>query len=138
MMHRPFLLRPVTAAVLAAALVAACGNGGGPAESVVAGEGAMPETFPRDFPVPGDAVIVATLIDRPNHRSEANLIVESDMVSTVQFFLIGLVNRGYVVQRSEGDDAGWSIEFLRGELRGWVEIDMSGEVAHIRVAVNAA
>lgn len=137
-MHRPLSLRPVTAALLAAALVAACGNGGGPAEAVVAGEGSMPKAFPRDFPVPGDAVIGATLIDRPNHRSEANLTMESDMVSAVQFFLIGLVNRGYVVERSEGDDAAWLIEFVRGELRGSVEIDMPGEVAHIRVAVNAA
>jgi hypothetical protein len=137
-MYGPFRLRPVTAAVLAVALVAACGSGEGTAEPVVAGEGSMPETFPRDFPVPGEAVLGPTLIDRPNHRSEATLTVESDLVSTVQFFLVGLVNRGYVVERSVGDDAGWSIEFVRGELRGSVEIEMLGEVAHIRVAVNAA
>lgn len=98
--------------------VVACSDDSTPPPSVEFGEGEVPETFPDDFPIPANARIGSTLIDRVNHRSEASMTVPSDLEVTVRFFTVGLVNQGYVVDRSEGDSTSWAIEFRRGEVAG--------------------
>lgn len=133
--------RPLRVAVALTAVLfvaAACGDDAGPEDSVVFGSGSMPSTFPRDFPVPANAVIGSTLVDRVNHRSEVNMNVPVDLVSAVQFFQVGLVNQGYVVDRSEGGGTEWSIEFLRGELRGDIEFTHGAGLTVIIVTLNVA
>lgn len=99
----------------------------------------MPESFPRDFPVPAGAVILSTLIDRVNHRSEVNMNVRSELVTAVQFFQVGLVNQGYVVERSErGDGDEWLIEFTRGELRGTIEITHGAGLSVVQIHLNTS
>jgi len=107
-------------ALLALATLAACSGDSEPPPSVEFGEGTVPDTFPDDFPFPPNARIGSTLIDRVNHRSEVSLTVATDMDVTVRFYTVGLVNQGYVVDSSQGDDNQWTVDFSRGELVGRV------------------
>jgi hypothetical protein len=102
------------------------------------GTGELPASFPRDFPIPSDALVASTLVDEAAHRSEATITVDSDLVSAVQFFQVGLVNRGYVVDRSEGDAETWRIEFVRGELYGVIDMSHGGGTTTVLVTINAS
>jgi hypothetical protein len=123
--------------LVVATFAAGCGDGAEP-EPVELGEGAMPSSMPRDFPVPPNAVIGATLIDRINHRTEVTLTMQEEMVPVVQYFQVGLVNAGYVVTRSEGDRSRWTIEFSKGELLGSIDVNYNTGVAVLFVEVNTA
>lgn len=122
----------VVAILLAAILVAACG--GGDAEPITFGEGEIPGAFPDDFPTPPGVVIGSTLVDRVNHRSEFSMVTPTDMTAAIQFFLIELVNEGYVVESSEGASALWTIRFARGDLAGEVVLQPLGTAATQAVA----
>ena len=112
-------LRVVALALIGVVLVACSGDGStGTTEAVTFGEGEIPATVPDDFPIPPNAVIGTTLIDRINNNTEFRLTLRSDPTSAVQFFQVGLVNQGYVVDSSEGNQVQWSIEFSRGQLTG--------------------
>ena len=108
----------VVLAAIAAVVTACSDDDAQPEESIVFGEGEIPDTFPSDFPIPPNARIGSNLIDRVNHRSEVSITVATDMDVTVRFYTVGLVNEGYVVDSSEGDDDQWTVEFSRGELVG--------------------
>ncbi len=118
------LRRARTLVVLVALLVTGCadddsaGTGGG--DQVVFGEGEPPPAFPADFPIPTNAEIGTTLVDRLNHRSEMALQIEGPVDAAVQNFTIGLVSQGYVITSSEGSAGSWTIAFNRGELHGEV------------------
>ncbi|HUG74838.1 MAG TPA: hypothetical protein VMM81_04100 [Acidimicrobiia bacterium] len=133
-------LRPVRVArslLLVAFLAVGCGGGAEP-EPVEIGSGSLPSSMPRDFPIPPNAVIGSTLIDRPNHRTEVTLTMQEEMVPVVQYFQVGLVNAGYVVTRSEGDRSRWTIEFSKGELLGTIDVNYNTGVAVLFVEVNTA
>ena len=100
--------------------LSACSDDSQSQESIVFGEGEVPDTFPDDFPIPPNARIGSTLIDRVNNRSEVAITVATDIDVTVRFYTVGLVNQGYVVDSSEGDENQWMVEFSRGELAGQV------------------
>lgn len=136
MIWRSRSLLPV--AVVAALLVTTVACDGDSDPGAGNGDGELPASFPRDFPVPTDAVVVSTLVDAAAHRSGATITVTSDLVSAVQFFQVGLVNRGYVVNRSEGDADTWRIEFVRGELYGVIDMDHGGGVTTVLVTINAS
>ena len=110
----------VVLVVLAPSVLGSCSDDSGPPSSIEFGEGEVPDTFPDDFPIPPNARIGSTLIDRVNHRSEISMTVATDMDVTVRFYTVGLVNQGYVVDSSEGDDNQWTVDFSRGELIGRV------------------
>jgi hypothetical protein len=139
-MPLPFRSRLASVVLLTAFVfvAASCGDDAGPEDSIVFGQGSIPSTFPSDFPVPGGAVIGSTLIDRVNNRSEARLTMRSDLVASVQFFQVGLVNQGYVVERSEGDSGSWHIEFVRGELRGEITLILDSGVSSVFVRINTS
>lgn len=125
------MIRPSRRLILAAALVLAaslaavsCGDDEG--EPIEFGEGEIPRAFPDDFPVPPGAAIGSTLVDRVNHRSEFALVAPTEMTETVQFFLVELVNEGYVVGSSEGSGPLWSITFTRGDLAGEITLQPQG------------
>ncbi len=96
---------------------AACG-GDDDVEPVEFGSGELPETVPGGFPLPDGSAIGSTLIDRVNHRTEFAVNARSDLSATVAFFTVELVNEGYVVDRSDGTDLNWEVEFSKGSLRG--------------------
>lgn len=110
-------LAPLAILLVLAFVVSACGGDGttGTTEAVTFGEGEIPESVPDDFPIPGDAVIGTTMVDRTNNRTEFRLTMRSDPTSAVQFFQVGLVNQGYIVGSSDGNQVQWAIEFSRGE-----------------------
>jgi len=117
------LLRLVAMAIAFGLIVIACGDDdGAPAttEPVVFGEGEVPETVPEGFPIPPNASIGTTLVDKVNNRTEFRLTVTSDMESTIRFFQVGLVNEGYVITSSEGSAAEWTMTFSLGELTGQI------------------
>jgi hypothetical protein len=131
----PRRLALVVVVVLAASVVAAgCGDDDG--EPITFGEGEIPRSFPDDFPVPPGAVIGSTLVDRVSHRSEFALGAPQDATATVQFFLVELVNEGYVVESSEGSAAQWFITFSKGDLTGEVSIRPGGSATQAVVSIN--
>jgi predicted small lipoprotein YifL len=123
----------VLAVMMSAAAVAGCGNSG----PVTFAEGKMPASMPGDFPVPAGAVIGSTLVDRTNNRTEVELRLRGDLATVVQSITMGLVGAGYVVDRSEGNATGWSIEFSRETLRGSVVVQpYDASISQVVVRVN--
>lgn len=123
-MSRRWRLLAVVGVFTLAVGAAACGlDDGGGTEStdpVVFGEGTVPEAFPSDFPIPLDSVIGSTLVDTVNNRSEFRVTTTADRTSVIQFFEVGLVNRGYVINSSDGNSSEWTITFSNGELKGTI------------------
>ncbi len=132
--RRAFLV--VMLVLLVSLAAAACGDDDG--EPVTFGEGEVPSTFPDDFPIPPGAVIGTTLVDRVNHRSEFALAVPQAVQEVIQFFLVELVNEGYVVDSSEGTTALWTITFSDGDLVGEVSMQpqSSGAATQAVVSIN--
>jgi hypothetical protein len=129
---------PRIIAMLLVMLTVSCGGKGldSTDDSVIFGEGVRPPAIPNDFPIPPEAVIGSTLIDRTNHRTEMALQVGSDMESVVRYFNIGLVNEGFVVGSSSGSEAAWKIDFSRDELIGEISFTAQGDITRVLVAVN--
>lgn len=122
---------------LAILVVGACGDDSGTVSGEVEfGEGTPPPAFPDDFPVPRAAVIGTTLIDPVNHRSEMAMQIDAPLVSAVQYFNVGLVSEGYVVDRSQGTAESWTIAFSRGELSGEVVFQAVGDLTQAVASVN--
>ena len=121
----------MTIAVLALLLVgAACGDDGGvtgSTEAIVFGEGTIPESVPDDIPIPPNSVVGTTLVDKVNNRTEFRLTIRAEATATVQFFQVGLVNQGYVINSSEGNAAEWTLTFSNGELRGTIFTTSQGQ-----------
>lgn len=110
-----------------ALLVAATACSGGEAEEpIVFGEGVLPDTVPEDFPVPQASSIGSTLVDNVNGRTEVSMIVAENVEPVAQFFVVNLVNRGYVVDTSAGNDSEWEIAFRRDNLEGTIEVTNLG------------
>ncbi len=129
------------AILLPIGLIASCSST--PAEDtspVVLGNGTIPATVPRDFPMPPGAVVGDTMIDRVNHRTEFGLQVGQDLTAVAQFYDIELVSSGYVVTASGAvSDQMWRLAFLQGELMGEVTISSTGGgVSEVVVTMNVA
>ncbi len=122
--------RSGAALALAVALVA-CGGDDGP--NVRLGEGEIPAAIPDDFPLPEGAVIGATVVDRDRGRTEMTVQAPMEPAGLARFYGIELVNLGYVIDASSGDDEQWRIEFRRGLLEG--SIDMQAVEAGVSEAV---
>ena len=113
--------------------VSACGGDDGAVEFE---DGRIPDSVPRDFPVPEGAVIGATMVDPVNSRTEFSLTVESDLPSIVQFFTIALVNQGYVIERSQStSQTSWHMSFRRGELSGEILLSSDGSSASQAIVI---
>ena len=109
---------PLAALLALTLVVTACGDDDEPAgttEAVTFGEGEIPSSVPEDFPIPAGAEIGNTLVDRINNNTEFSLTIRSDPTTAVQFFQVGLVNQGYVVESSDGNQTLWEITFSKGE-----------------------
>jgi len=122
---------------LAAATLSLMLPGCGPAEPVTIGEGEIPDQVPDDFPLPPGAVAGSSRIDRVGHRTEFTLTVPRTVSGVAQYYLVNLVGAGFVVVRSGGDEASWSISFSRDSLRGTMLIEPAGAgAASVVVSIN--
>ncbi len=133
-------IRLVAALLVGIAVMAACSDDGaatGTTEAVVFGEGVIPESVPDDFPIPSNSVVGTTLVDKINNRTEFRLTVVADITSTVQFFQVGLVNQGYIINSSEGNATEWTLTFSDGDLQGQIfTTPQSDSVTTSVVSVN--
>ena len=66
------------------------------------------------------------------------LQIDAEIIAAVQFFTVGLVNQGFVVESSDGSAITWTITFSRGELTGDIVFQTQGDVSQAVAAVNAA
>ncbi|HLA67195.1 MAG TPA: hypothetical protein VJP05_06920 [Acidimicrobiia bacterium] len=135
--------RVAVVALLVAFVVSACGDDTSTTDAgqaVTFGNGEIPSTVPKDFPVPDGGVIGDTLVDRINHKTEFSVQVGLDLTSTVQFYDLGLVSAGYVVTSSDSiSNQLWRIEFNQGELVGQVTVNsLGGPVSQVVVTLNVA
>lgn len=130
--------RPWVAAAFVALVAMACGGGSLEVtdDPVVFGEGVRPPAIPADFPIPPEAVIGSTMIDRTNHRTEMALQVGAAMDAVVRYFNVGLVSQGFVVGHSSGTESAWRIAFGRDELTGEIDFTAQGDVTRVVVAVD--
>jgi len=118
----------VVSALLALVVLVACG--GDDDQGVRFEQGRLPDSVPRDFPLPPEATIGETMVDTEHDRTEFTLTVESDLPSVVQFFTISLVNQGYLVDRSQSlSQTTWQMSFQRGDLTGEILISSDGGAA---------
>ncbi len=104
------------------------------------GSGSVPESVPDDIPIPPGAIIGTTLVDRNNNRTEVEMRLREDQATTVQFFTVNLVNKGFVIDDSSDRGLGrWNIEFRRGELRGSLSItEPTPGASQVVLEVNAS
>ena len=131
MTARRSLLVLLALAVLAVALVG-CSS----PERVAVAEGRIPGSLPDDFPIPSDATVGRSVVDRGSHRSEVEFGLSRGVDEAARFYLVNLVGSGYVVESAAGDDAGWSIRFSRDTLRGSVVIEAAGSGSAVVVSLN--
>jgi hypothetical protein len=99
---------------------------GGTTEPIEFGEGSLPETVPDDMPIPAGAVIGSTLVNHPASTTEVNMVIGTDLTMVVSNLTVGLVNEGYVVDRSEEMGGQWIVEFSDGTFRGTWQLSPTG------------
>lgn len=98
-----------------------------PTASIVFGSGSMPDTMPAEFPIPAEAVIGSTLIDRDRGRTEMIVRVSSELEALTAFYDTNLPGRGFAVDSSGEIGAGWTIAFSGADGTGTVEITALGQ-----------
>lgn len=97
-----------------------------PNEQVVFGSGAIPDTMPADIPIPAEASIGSTLIDRSRDRSEMILRVPVGVEALAAFFEANLPNRGYSIDTTGGDADSWEVAFTKDDVTGTITITTTG------------
>lgn len=98
-----------------------------PASSVVFGSGSVPETMPAGFPIPESAVIGSTLIDHNRGLTEMIVRVSADVAELTDFFDTNLPGRGFTVDSSGKEGAGWKLGFSSPAGAGTIEITAAGQ-----------
>ncbi len=88
---------------------------GGDDDPVVFGRGELPATVPSGFPIPAEAVVGTTMIDRINDVTEISLTYPTTVVAVVDYFEANLVAVGYSVDESAGTDGDWTITFSHSD-----------------------
>jgi len=88
---------------------------GGEEDPVVFGRGELPGTVPSGFPIPAEAVVGTTMIDRINDVTEISMTYPATVVAVVDYFETNLVAVGYSVDESAGSDGDWTITFSHSD-----------------------
>jgi hypothetical protein len=83
--------------------------------------------MPAGFPIPAEAVIGSTLIDRDRGRTEMIVRVTSEPEALTAFYDTNLPGRGFVVESSAAAGAGWEIGFSGADGTGTVTISALGQ-----------
>jgi hypothetical protein len=99
------------------------------------GSGSIPETLPADFPVPEQAVIGTTLVDRARNNTEVVLTVPAGVLEAKAYFEENLPGRNFEIAKTEGTDADWVIEFTGAGGVGIINISAGGAAVSV-VAVQ--
>ena len=95
-------------------------------QDLVFGKGQLPETIPADFPIPDQAVIGSTMVDRTRDLTEVIVTYPADVPEVVEFFESNLPALGYSVDTSSGTDARWIIEFSSDGSTGELVLSVGG------------
>ncbi len=135
---KPLSIMSLVIVVLAVALVS-CSDESGPEESsltsvpadtsnepLVFGNGSMPATVPDDFPIPSEARVGSTMVDRSRGVTEVVIVYPADVSEVVEYFETNLPALGYTVDESSGSNIRWAIEFSNDGLDGDIVIEASG------------
>lgn len=121
-------MRRLIALVLVALLavpLAACGDDAAE-EPIEFGEGSVPKTMPDAIPIPPGSTIGSTLIDRVNNRTEMSVQARLEYVDMIRFYGVELVNAGFILTESDGDETRWTLRFADGDLIGEVVMTPGG------------
>ena len=94
-------------------------------DPLVFGNGTVPDTVPEGFPIPEEARVGATMIDRVNGVTELVVVYPAQIEDVVDYFETNLPATGYTVDSSEGTDGRWTITFS-GPATGEVLLDNAG------------
>ena len=86
----------------------------------------MPSTVPDDFPVPNQAVIGATLIDRTRGLTEVIVTYPAQVEEVAAYYATNLDVLGYTVIASTGNDAEYLVEWERDDMTGEVFVEIGG------------
>ena len=95
-------------------------------DDVEFGRGLLPATVPADFPIPDQAVIGSTMIDRNRDLTEAVVVYPSDVPEVVRYYETNLPELGYTIEESAGTDANWTIDFSNGDSTGELRLSVGG------------
>lgn len=119
--------------------LAACSAESGPDESVltstpgeasdeplVFGSGSIPATVPDGFPIPSEARVGSTMVDRTRGVTEVIIVYPANISEVVEYFETNLTAVGYTVDESSGTETRWVIEFSSDGLDGDIVIEASG------------
>jgi len=123
----------IASSLLAISLIAgACG--GSSAETttmadtsdVVFGRGSVPDTVPDSFPIPGEAVVGATLVDSNRGLTEMILTFPANVAAVVSYYEENIPGRGYEIASSAGSETEWQIQFDGVDLHGVITVRTGG------------
>lgn len=95
-------------------------------EPLVFDSGSIPATVPDDFPIPSEARVGSTMVDRTRGVTEVLVVYPADIPEVVEYFETNLAEVGYSVDESSGSDTRWVIEFSSDGLDGNIVIEASG------------
>lgn len=107
-------------------IVTESGTSGGEAGELEFGRGQLPETVPADFPIPDEAVIGATMVDRTRDLTQVITTYPANVPAVVEFYEINLPALGYAIDASSGTDASWTIEFSSEASTGEIVLEVGG------------
>ena len=95
-------------------------------QDLVFGRGQLPDTVPAGFPIPDQAVIGSTMVDRTRDLTEIIVTYPAEVPEVVQFFESNLPALGYSIDMSSGTDARWVIEFSSDGSTGELILSVGG------------
>lgn len=124
------LRRGVALLVLLVTAVTACSDGGEAtsgteaAADVILGSGSVPETVPEDFPIPDEASVMTTLVNRPEGTTEMTVRFPVEVTVVASYYEQNLAARDYTISRSEArPNGGWEIEIAKGDVVATLRLD---------------
>lgn len=91
-------------------------------DAIVFGKGELPETVPADFPIPEQAVVGSTLIDRTRGVTEAVLTFPANIDAVKSFYETNLEALGYTIASSTGSGTEWRIAFAKDAMTGEIAL----------------
>lgn len=116
---------------LGAAVAVGCGGSRADTTStagaeVVFGRGSVPVTVPETFPIPGEAVVGATLVDARRGLTEMILTLPADTPAVVDYYEQNLPSNGYTIEGSDGSETDWRINFSDPVVDGVLSVQTVG------------
>lgn len=86
----------------------------------------MPVTVPETFPIPGEAVVGATLVDARRGLTEMILTFPADTPAVVDYYERNLPSNGYTIGGSDGSETDWRINFSDPVVDGVLSVQTVG------------